>query len=136
CSAGPLCPPVRRRTAAAASAVRSWHILRDRYLHRTAIALIILTGFRPRCNGAFTMMRILPFLLLLGFASSVRGELVALDILKREPFAGGKEFGATGAYEKIVAVAKFAVDPKNARNRLIVDLDHAPRNKDGKVEFE
>src|SRR5438309_1487287 len=66
----------------------------------------------------------------------VRAELVSFEIIKREPFANSKEFGTTGAYEKIIAVAKFAIDPRNARNRVIVDLDHAPRNKDGKVEFE
>ena len=30
---------------------------------------------------------------------------------------------------------RFAVDPANARNQVIVGLDHAPRNAAGKVEF-
>jgi hypothetical protein len=65
-----------------------------------------------------------------------RAELIALDIRKREPFAGGAEFGKTGPYEKIVAVARFAVDPNHVRNRPIVDLALAPRNGQGLVEFE
>jgi hypothetical protein len=69
-------------------------------------------------------------------AGAARAELVKLDVLHREPFAGGKPFGDTGPYERIVAVARFAVDPNHARNRLIVDLDKAPRNAQGKVEFE
>ncbi len=73
--------------------------------------------------------------LLLLLASSARAELVALDIHTREPFAGGKEFGSAGAYEKLVGVAHFAVDPKHPRNKAIVDLDLAPRNAAGKVEF-
>jgi hypothetical protein len=68
-------------------------------------------------------------------ASSARGEVVALEILKREAFAGGQSFGMVGPYEQLTAVARFAIDPKDDRNRVIVDLDLAPRNDDGKVEF-
>src|SRR5262245_5156252 len=68
-------------------------------------------------------------------ATQARAEVVALEVLKREPYAKGKSFGDTGPYEKIAGVARFAIDPKNARNRAIVDLDLAPRNKGGKVEF-
>jgi hypothetical protein len=67
--------------------------------------------------------------------SPLAAECVELTVLRREPFAGGKEFGDAGAYERIVGVAKFAVDPKNKRNQVIVDLDKAPRNQDGRVEF-
>jgi hypothetical protein len=67
---------------------------------------------------------------------SCRAELVSLEIYRREPFAGGAAFGDTGPYEKLVGVAHFAVDPKHPRNGLIVDLDRAPRNAAGKVEFE
>ncbi len=66
----------------------------------------------------------------------LRAEVVALDILRREPFAEGQAFGETGPYDKITAVARFAIDPKHARNRAIVDLELAPRNAAGKVEFE
>src|SRR5262249_37183871 len=48
----------------------------------------------------------------------------------------GKSFGATGPYERITAIAHFAVDPDHPRNRGIIDLSLAPRNADGKVEFE
>ncbi len=74
--------------------------------------------------------------LLLTWAGGARAELKTLQILSREPFAGGMAFGETGPYERIVAVGRFAVDPKHARNRSIIDLDRAPRNADGKVEFE
>jgi hypothetical protein len=67
---------------------------------------------------------------------AVRAELIALTIHHREPFAAGQAFGETGPYEKIVGVARFAVDPNHARNRAVTDLDHAPRNAQGKVEFE
>lgn len=74
-------------------------------------------------------------LLLLLFTAPASAELVALDVHTREPFAAGKEFGMTGAYEKLVGVARFAVDPAHPRNRAVVDLNLAPRNAAGKVEF-
>jgi hypothetical protein len=68
-------------------------------------------------------------------ASSADAEVVDLKILKRAPFAGGKAFGDVGPYDEITAIASFAIDPKDQRNRAIVDLDLAPKNADGKVEF-
>ena len=64
-----------------------------------------------------------------------QGEVTKLD-LRREPFGGGSDFGAVGPYDKLVGVARFAVDPADPRNKDIVDLDLAPRNAAGKVEFE
>ncbi len=83
------------------------------------------------------MLRSLSLVLAFLFAISppARAELRDLQVLKREPFAGGVAFGDVGAYEKITGIARFAIDPKHARNGLIVDLDKAPRNGDGKVEF-
>ncbi len=61
--------------------------------------------------------------------------LTRFVIQKREPFAGGHEFPITGAYEKIVGKIYGEVDPKNRLNKVIVNLDKAPRNKRGKVEY-
>ena len=47
----------------------------------------------------------------------------------------GKSFGQTGPYEKCVGKIYFALDPSEASNRIIVDLDKAPRNAQGEVEF-
>jgi hypothetical protein len=69
-------------------------------------------------------------------AADVRAELRRFEIISREPFAGGMSFGDTGPYDRIVAVARFAVDPAHARNHAIIDLSLAPRNGDGLVEFE
>lgn len=68
--------------------------------------------------------------------TAARAGLVRLDVLRRDPYAGGKAFGDAGPYEVIVGVARYAVDPAHARNRGIVDLARAPRNAAGKVEFE
>ncbi len=47
----------------------------------------------------------------------------------------GRPFGEVGAYEKCVGKIYFALDPLDARNRTIVDLEKAPRNGEGEVEF-
>jgi hypothetical protein len=58
-----------------------------------------------------------------------------LEIIKTSDVAGGITFGKAGAYECIEAKVHFAVDPKLAPNRIIADLDLAPRNAQGMVEF-
>jgi len=58
-----------------------------------------------------------------------------LVIQKRQLFAGGHEFPITGAYEKLVGKIHGEVDPKNRLNKIIVNLDKAPRNNRGRVEY-
>ena len=60
---------------------------------------------------------------------------VQLDIERREPFAGGSSFGDTGPYERLYGKAHFAIDPDEKGLPSIVDLDLAPRNAQGLVEF-
>jgi hypothetical protein len=64
-----------------------------------------------------------------------RAEVTRVDIQRREDVLGGKPFSSAGPYEKLVGKAYFAVDPSNPRNQVIVDLDKAPKNAQGKVEF-
>ncbi len=60
---------------------------------------------------------------------------VRIEITERMPFADGALFGDSGAYERLVGRAWYAVDPAAPAQAGIVDLDHAPRNADGRVEF-
>jgi len=60
--------------------------------------------------------------------------VVALEILRREPILAGAPFGEAGAYEKLIGVIRFAVDPARPAHRAIADLDRAPRNARGLVE--
>jgi hypothetical protein len=53
-----------------------------------------------------------------------------------EPFAEGKTFGEAGSYLRIKGVAKGELDPAARENAAIVDLDRAPRNARGLVEYE
>ena len=61
--------------------------------------------------------------------------ITELEITNRTSFASGESFGDTGAYELVEGTAHYAVDPLHSRNRGITDLDLAPRNSAGKVEF-
>jgi hypothetical protein len=68
-------------------------------------------------------------------APAARAEVVGVDIVSRTAVDHGKAFGDAGAYELLRGRIRFAVDPANARNQVIVDLDKAPRNAAGKVEL-
>ena len=61
--------------------------------------------------------------------------VTGLEIVRREPFAGGRRFAGAGAYERIDAVAHYAVDPRHPANAPIVDLDRAEQDRDGRVRF-
>ena len=60
---------------------------------------------------------------------------ITLKITDQTAFAGGATFGDTGAYERLRGQAHHAVDPSAAAQAGIVDLENAPTNKDGLVEF-
>ncbi len=61
--------------------------------------------------------------------------VVEFKLNRRFPYAGGHEFGDTGAYEQIDSLLTFAVDPSAEVNRDIVDLEYAPRDEEGRVRF-
>ena len=56
-------------------------------------------------------------------------------VLERTDFQNGASFGSAGPYEQMVMKAEFAVDPKNPANRIITDVDFAPKDDSGLVEF-
>ena len=74
---------------------------------------------------------------LLGFclAGFAPAALVRIELSERSDVLGGKSFGSAGPYERLIGKAYFAVDPKNSANRIISDIDNAPRNENGLVEF-
>ena len=69
------------------------------------------------------------------FASSADAHVTRVEILSRADLQDGRAFGLAGAYERIIGRVYFAVNPENIHNRPIVDLDKAPRNAQGEVEF-
>ena len=65
---------------------------------------------------------------LAGTVGVARAEVTRVDVARR------MDLGASG-YEKIIGTIHFAIDPKDPRNRAVVDLDKAPINAAGRVEF-
>src|SRR5437870_7716515 len=56
----------------------------------------------------------------------LRAELRRIEVRRRDDF---------GTYERIIGRAFFAVDPALAANHGIADVDFAPKNTNGPVEF-
>jgi hypothetical protein len=71
----------------------------------------------------------------LAVASPLEAEVVRITISSRAPALNSQSFGAAGAYEDIRGVAFGEIDPRDPRNAVITDIDLAPRNARGLVEY-
>ena len=70
------------------------------------------------------------------FATTIAAaEVVRIEITEKSPVLDGKSFGKTGPYDRLVGKVHFEVDPKNDANRRVSDIDYAPLNSRGRVEF-
>ena len=85
-------------------------------------------------NMATKIPLLVSFLALLG-ASAANAEAVRFDVDVREDVLGGRSWGLAGAYERLAGRIHFEVDPQNSANRIIRDIDYAPLNAAGRVEF-
>lgn len=59
---------------------------------------------------------------------------VQIDSVESPTFEG-REFGSAGRYERLLGRYYAEIDPADPRNAFIVDIDHAPRNAQGMVEY-
>jgi hypothetical protein len=76
---------------------------------------------------------VLLFLLSLTLAAQAR--VTRVDIVSRTLVPASRRNAALPGFEKITARVYFAIRPEDPRNTRIVDLDKAPRNAAGEVEF-
>jgi hypothetical protein len=83
---------------------------------------------RMRLKMRFLRLPVYVLAALVAVASVAYGEVTKVDVTSR------KTVGTSG-YEKIVGVAHFAVNPKDPHDRVISDIDKAPVNANGLVEF-
>src|SRR5882724_10760611 len=146
------CAPIESKSAANAT-VRIFFIVVPSSIFRNASpirnciratrsdlqAAIIHDHINCNTSGGLSMhvparfITVLLFFILISATSPAR--VVRVKIMSRTDVQEGKPFGNAGPYEKIVGRVYFAVDPANLHNRQIVDLDKAPRNANGEVEF-
>ncbi|HWL10480.1 MAG TPA: alpha/beta hydrolase domain-containing protein [Planctomicrobium sp.] len=87
-----------------------------------------------------TSIRSLRFFILvwgLSFCAThyVSAEVTRFEVTQRELFAEGMKFGDAGSYERIVGRVYYEIDPQLPQNQGIIDLEYAPLNARGKVEF-
>lgn len=75
-------------------------------------------------------------LLTLVICAAAHARVTEISVLAVEPFADGASYGDTGGYERVRGTFKGELDPADARNKVIVNLDRAPRNTRGLVEYE
>src|SRR5580693_9762547 len=75
------------------------------------------------------------FVIVLGLAPAMSAGLLRIELSERSDVLAGKSFGSVGPYERLVGKAFFAVDPKLPANQIVCDIDKAPRNDSGLVEF-
>ena len=66
---------------------------------------------------------------------SADAKITRIVITATTPAFEGASFGAVGAYEQLDGTAYGEVDPRDPLNAIVQDLDRAPRNAHGMVEY-
>src|SRR6266513_3026308 len=82
------------------------------------------------CAGALAAMA------LLGAGTTADARITSIVIsTKASPAFGGQSFGKAGQYEQLDGTASGEIDPKDPLNAVIQDIELAPRNSRGMVEY-
>ena len=85
--------------------------------------------FRPRSSivgaGIF----------LIAATQGAEARITSITIDSIAPAYGGVSFGSVGPYQFVTGIAKGAVDPRDPRNAVIQDVELAPLNSKGLVEY-
>src|SRR5499427_8719460 len=66
---------------------------------------------------------------------AAEARITRIEIQRTEPAFGGRIFGATGAYERLIGKAYGEVDPQLPANAIIQDIDLARRYAKGMIEY-
>jgi hypothetical protein len=69
-------------------------------------------------------------------ATPAHARVKTIQITRNEPVFDGVSFGRAGPYQKIAGTVQGEVDPADPLNALIVNIDKAPRNAAGLVEYD
>jgi hypothetical protein len=78
---------------------------------------------------------LLSICLVAALSSPAWADVTRVAIASRTVVANGQWFGAAGPYEKIAGTVFFELDPADPHNKAIADIELAPRNAQGRVEF-
>lgn len=94
-------------------------------------------GFRRGSGDVRQTLRSLAGTVMLSMLASTYAEarVVKLIVENTRPMADGRSFGEAGPYDRLTGVVYFEVDPRDPLNAGIINLNKAPRNAKGLVEF-
>src|SRR5690242_5982403 len=71
----------------------------------------------------------------LGAAQLGVARVVKFDVQEQTSYLGGANWGSVCPYELLRGIAYMEADPRDPRDAVIVDIQNAPRNARGMVEF-
>src|SRR5712672_228334 len=98
-------------------------------------ALWIGSRVRPKEVCLMKQLGLATFVILI-CGAQVDARVVRIVIEKREsPAFRGQSFGAAGQYETLSGHFYGELNPKDAHNAIITDIQLAPRNARGMVEY-
>ena len=85
----------------------------------------------------YRFLKLLIYLSLILTATSIDAysNIIKIQIASTQPAFNGKSFGSVGTYQVLKGKAYGEVDPNSPRNALITDIQLAPRNARGMVEY-
>jgi Alpha/beta hydrolase domain len=86
-------------------------------------------------RGVFARCAMTVLLALSLSVSLAEARVVRFVVEQQRSFASGVAWGRSGPYERLDGTAYMEVDPHDPLNAVIVNLDKAPRNAQGMVEF-
>src|SRR6266851_5432858 len=91
---------------------------------------------RPAPQGGTMTRRIALLLVAVSLAAAPRAQArITRIVYTTTPAFGGQSFGNVGTFDKLVGTAFGEVDPRDPRNAIIQDIELAPRNARGMVEY-
>src|SRR5262245_11375376 len=70
-----------------------------------------------------------------GLVGKADAKITRIEVARKAPAFEGTAFGTVGAYEQIDGTAHGEIDPRDLLNALIQDIELAPRNARGMVEY-
>ncbi len=80
-------------------------------------------------------LSVIPITVSIFLCFHVEAEVSRFEITNRVPLNNGALYGDIGSYEELSGKVFYEVDPQADANSTVVDLDLAPRNRNGMVEF-
>ena len=108
----------------------------SRITNSRGINMFAMAMAARRSSRHTTCLNLLGVALLAGLTAPAAARLTAINTMSVEPFANAVAFGESGAYERVRGSFKGEIDPADPRHKVIVNLDKAPRNAQGRVEYE